>query len=105
MKLSALNKLILQTWNLIASFESAIPAVRCATVACATANSTNDAACLVDVAVEIKNHGLLAGIGMLVVDAFSHHLQEVLRRRHKEKNSDTSANHRASHDIDLGGKY
>lgn len=110
MNISALNKLILHTWNLllesIAILESSIPVVRCATVACAAANLTNDAACLVDLAVEIKHRGLFAGIGILLVDAFSHHLQEELRRRREESNDGVSTNDRASSIVDeLGGKY
>jgi hypothetical protein len=76
-------------------------------VACVAANLTSDAACLVDLATEIKNRGLLAGIGMLVVDAFGHHLQEELRRRHEENEGDTSTNNYRypSSEADLGGKY
>jgi hypothetical protein len=110
MNLSTLNKLILHTWNLllesIAILESSIPVVRCATVACAAANLTNDVACLVDLAVEIKHRGLFAGIGIMLVDAFSHHLQEELRRRREESIDGVSTDDRTSSNEDeLGGKY
>ena len=110
MNLSALNKLILHMWNLLIEsidlLESFIPVVRCATVACAAANLTNDAACLVDLAVEIKHRGLFGGIGVLLVDAFSHHLQEELCRRQLGNTNDTSADNQASTpDDDFGGKY
>ena len=106
---SYLNKLIMKIWNLllesIVMLESSIPVVRCATVACAAANFTSDAACLVDLAVEIKNRGLLAGISMLVIDAFSHHLHEELQRRHTESNDEASPVERIVASDELSGKY
>jgi len=104
--LSALNGLVLKTWNMllesIVMLENAVPVVRCATVAVEAANLTSNAACLVDLAVQIKKHGLLAGLGILVVDAFSHQLQEELRRRHGDHTSDEGT---VSIADDLGGKY
>ena len=106
---SFLNKMILKIWGLLLEsidlLESSIPVVRCATVACATANLTSDAACLLDLAVEIKNRGLLAGIGMLVVDVFSHHLHEELQRRHAESNNNSSSAERTAVGDEIGGKY
>jgi hypothetical protein len=105
-KLSAVNHLILHTWHLllesIALLESSIPVVRCATVACAAADLTSDAVCLVDLAVEIKNRGLLYGIGMLIVDAFNHHLYQEIRRRQAENNNNSAPD---EFDPDIGGKY
>ncbi|KAL7480737.1 hypothetical protein ACHAW6_006400 [Cyclotella cf. meneghiniana] len=105
-KLSPVNHVILRMWHLlldsITFLESSIPVVRCATVACAAANLTSDAVCLVDLAVEIKNRGLLCGIGMLIIDAFNHHLYQEIRRRQAENNQNGAQD---KFDPDIGGKY
>ncbi|KAL3788296.1 hypothetical protein HJC23_002870 [Cyclotella cryptica] len=98
--------LILRTWYIllesIGMLESSIPVVRCATVACAAADLTSDASCLVDLAAEIKNRGLLFGIGMLIIDAFNHHLYQEIRRRQAENEGDRAPD---AFECDIGGKY
>jgi hypothetical protein len=73
--------------------------VRCATVACATADLAGDTLCLVDLAFEVKKRGLIGGVGMLVWDAFNHHLKEELFKRGSSEEGETD-----QHD-ELGGKY
>ena len=81
----------------IAALERSVPAVRCATVASATANLTSDSITLVDLAVEVNRRGLLGGIGLLVWDAFQFHLSRELESR-----SDGTDRGLAD---DCGGKY
>jgi len=81
----------------IAALERSVPAVRCATVASATANLTSDSITLVDLAVEVNKRGLLGGIGLMVWDAFQFHLSRELENR-------SGGTDRGLPD-DCGGKY
>lgn len=105
-----LNYLILRSWDFlldsIAMLESSIPVVRCATAASAVIKLSSDAVCLLDLAVEIKNRGLLGGIGVLIVDAFNHHLSEEIRRRRQENIDESASGDRGHPEEDnIGGKY
>jgi len=99
------SALFLRLWKLllesISFLESSIPVVRYATVACATADLAGDTLCLVDMAFEVQKRGLLGGVGMIIWDAFNHHLKEELHQR-RTNDEGESVQH---DDDDLGGKY
>jgi hypothetical protein len=88
------SALFLRVWKLllesISFLESSVPAVRCATVACCTADLAVDTLCLVDLAFEVQKRGLIGGIGMLMWDAFNHHLKEELKQRRSTEGGDTN---------------
>jgi hypothetical protein len=99
------SALFLRLWKLllesISFLESSIPVVRYATVACATADLAGDTLCLVDLAFEVQKRGLLGGVGMIIWDAFNHHLKEELHQRRASDEGES-----VQHDDDgLGGKY
>jgi len=97
------SALFLRVWNLllesITLLESSVPAVRCATVAACTADLAADTLCLVDLAFEVQKRGVFGGIGMLILDAFTHHLKEELRQRRSTEGGDTNQ------DEELDSKY
>jgi hypothetical protein len=100
------SALFLRVWHLllesITFLESSVPAVRCATVAACTADLAADTLCLVDLALEVQRRGLVGGVGMLIWDAFNHHLKEELQqRRGNEEGVDTDTNQ----DEELDSKY
>ena len=109
------SSFFLRTWILlvesIALLESSIPVVRCATVACAAANLANDTMCLLDLAVEIKNRGLVTGIGMVIWDAFHYHLSAELHHRKQDRDNFGRDAGESSGDIEdhadesAGGQY
>lgn len=92
----------------IAVLESSIPAVRCATVACAAADLTNDTFGLFDLALEVRKRGFLGGAWLFVNDAFHYHYKKELERR-KQNISDASSQREHdeyARDCDnSGGKY
>ena len=81
--------------------ESSVPAVRCATVAACTADLAADSLCLVDLVFEVQKRGVLGGVGMLIWDAFNHHLKEELQQRRSNEGGDTDQ----GEDEELDGKY
>jgi hypothetical protein len=87
------SSLLLQIWHLliesITMLESFIPAARCATVAVAATDLTSNTMTLVNFALEIKQRGLLFGVGMIVLDAFGYHLSKELEKRTKEADDST----------------
>ena len=97
------STLFLRVWKLllesISFLQSSVPAFRCATVACCTADLAVDTLCLVDLAFEVQKRGLLGGVGMLISDAFNHHLKEELRQRRSNEGGVTD-----QHD-ELDSKY
>ena len=87
------SSLLLRIWHLliesITMLESFIPAARCATVAVAATDLTSNTMTLVNFALEIKQRGLLFGVGMIVLDAFGYHLSKELEKRTKEADDNT----------------
>lgn len=87
------SSLLLRIWHLliesITMLESFIPAARCATVAVAATDLTSNTMTLVNFALEIKQRGLLFGVGMIVLDAFGYHLSKELEKRTKEADTST----------------
>jgi len=99
------SALFLRVWKLllesISFLESSVPAVRCATVAACTADLAVDSLCLVDLVFEVQKRGVLGGVGMLIWDAFNHHLKEELQQRRSNEGGDTDQ----GEDEELDGKY
>lgn len=97
--------LFLRVWNLllesITFLESSVPAVRCATVAACSADLAVDTLCLVDLAFEVQKRGVVGGLGMLIWDAFNHHLKAELQQRRSNEGIDTDTNQ----DDELDSKY
>jgi hypothetical protein len=87
------SSLLLRIWHLLIEsinmLESFIPAARCATVAVAATDLTSNTMTLVNFALEIKQRGLLFGVGMIVLDAFGYHLSKELEKRTKEADAST----------------
>ena len=109
------SSFLLRIWFLllesISVLQSSVPVVRCATVASAAADLTTNTICLVDLALEVKKRGLIGGAGMLIFDAFQHHLSKELEQR-KQETSDTGSDEaRGTSETDdteeeeLGGQY
>ncbi|KAL9180639.1 hypothetical protein ACHAXT_011092 [Thalassiosira profunda] len=96
--------LLLCVWHLllesISVLESSVPVARYATVATAAADLTSNTFCLVDLALEIKKHGLVGGAGLMIWDAFSYHLSKELEQRQQETDAGSS-----SHEDLGGGQY
>ena len=109
------SSFLLRIWFLllesISVLESSIPVVRCATVASAAADLTTNTICLVDLALEVKKRGLIGGAGVLIWDAFQHHLSKELKQRKQETYGTSSDQARGSSETDdaeeeeLGGQY
>jgi len=72
------------------------------------ADLSTNAVCLVDLALEVKKRGLLGGAGMMIYDAFTHHLSKEIQQRKQESASSSTHQDRGSIDTqeeDLGGQY
>eukprot|EP00984_Skeletonema_dohrnii_P003964 scaffold1355_cov106-Skeletonema_dohrnii-CCMP3373.AAC.8 len=99
------SALFLRVWKLllesISFLESSVPAVRCATVAACTADLAADSLCLVDLVFEVQKRGVIGGVGMLIWDAFNHHLKEELQQRRSNEGGDTDQ----GEDEELDSKY
>ena len=97
------SALLLRVWKLllesISLLESSIPAVRYATVASCTANLAVDTMTLVDLAFEIQKRGIIGGVGLLILDAFNHHLKEEIQQRRSDEGDE------AGEDESFDGKY
>jgi len=82
------SSFLLRIWYLllesISVLESSIPVVRSLTVASSVADLTTNTICLVDLALEVKKRGLLGGAGVLIWDAFQHHLSKELDQRRRQ---------------------
>ena len=104
------SELFFRIWQLliesISVLESSIPVVRCATIASAAADLTTNTICLVDLALEIKNRGILFGVGIMVWDAFTYHLSREIEQRKQETAGEDQAHARHTEDREMfGGKY
>jgi len=106
------SSFLLRIWHLleesISVLESSIPVVRSLTVASSVADLSTDAICLVDLALEVKKRGWLGGAGIIIYDAFTHHLSKEIQQRKQESSSSSTHQDRGSDDTEeeeLGGQY
>jgi len=106
------SSFLLRIWYLlqesISVLESSIPVVRSLTVASSVADLSTNAICLVDLALEVKKRGWLGGAGMMIYDAFTHHLSKEIQQRKQESSSSSTHQDRGSDDTEeeeLGGQY